>query len=313
MRTLVLLLLAATASAAPEARTIDIRGERRDYLLVRPEKKTSSQRPLVIILHGHMGSARQALGLKHGGRSALARWVSLAEQEGFLVAAPDGKRGPDDQQGWNDCRADANDQPKTDDVAFLDAMTQELIATEGANPSQIYVTGMSNGAMMTFRAAAEMKPRPAAIAAVCGLMAAKSACRPLAAPVSAMLVLGTEDPLVPYAGGTVGFSRRKGRGTVLSADETASRLLAAAGIPGEPAVEPVTHRDEKDPTRVTRNTWGPMAGPQVVLVRVDGGGHVEPSPTIAAGRLYKLLVGKQNRDFETADEVWAFFRGKRAR
>ncbi len=313
MLRLAALLLASSAAAAPLPRVVDVKGLKREYLLVRPAGKAASPLPLVVVLHGHMGSASQALGLKRAGRSALARWVGLAEREGFLVAAPDGERGPDRQQGWNDCRDGSPDRPKSDDVAFLDAIAAELIAKENADPARIYVTGMSNGAMMTFRAAAEMTPRPAAIAPVCGLMAAQSVCRPLSAPVSAMLVLGTEDPLVPYAGGTVGFKRRKGRGTVLSADETAARLREAAGLKGEPVVEAIPHRDAQDPTRATKSTWGKAEGPQVVLVRVDGGGHVEPSPTLAAGRLYKLLVGKQNRDLETADAVWDFFKTKRAR
>ena len=155
MLTLLLTVLLASPSfaAAPKRAALDVGGLRREYLLVRPSKNTAKPLPLVLVLHGHHGSADQVLGLNRNGRSALARWTKLAESEGLLVAAPDGAIGPDNARGWNDCRNDAKNNPKIDDVAFLNALAARLIKEEGADPRRIYVTGMSNGAMMTLRAA----------------------------------------------------------------------------------------------------------------------------------------------------------------
>jgi len=307
------LLLAGAASAGPvDKGAIDANGVKREYLLVRPSGKTAGKIPLVFVLHGHRGSARQALGLNRIGHSALALWMKIADREGILVAAPDGTIGPDGKRGWNDCRGDAQNNPKTDDLAFLDALAARLIKDERADPERVYVTGMSNGAMMTFRAALEMTPAPAAIAAICGSMAAQSVCGPARKPVSALIIAGTEDPLVPYGGGQVGFQRRKDRGAVVSIDESVAAWLKADGLTGGPKVEPIPHSDPKDATKATRSVWGKPEGPQVALIRVDGGGHVEPSPTIEAGAVYRMLVGRQNRDFETAEETWTFFKTKRA-
>lgn len=280
-----------------------IGGIQRHYLLVRPSGNLEGRMPLVIVLHGHMGSGKRALGL----------WPRIAEREKLLVAAPDGLKGSDHQRGWHDCRADALSNPKTDDVAFLNRLASRLVREERADPKRIYVTGMSNGAMMTLRAALEMKPQPAAVAAVCGLMAANSSCAG-GRPVSVMLVAGTADPLVPYRGGPVGKGFwPQDRGTVVSAADSAEFWRRADTLAAEPTMENLPHSDPSDPTSVSRKTWGAdPAKPQVELVTIQGGGHVEPSREISAGILYRAYAGRQNRDFETAEAAWAFFKDKRA-
>ena len=184
---------------------------------------------------------------------------------------------------------------------------------EGADPRRIYVTGMSNWAMMTLRAALEMNPPPAAVAPICGAMALHSVCPAAKRPVSLLLVAGTEDPLVPYGGGEVGLKRRQDRGAVIAMDEVAAYWRKADDLVGEPRPEKIAHRDSSDPTTVSRLTWGAPEGPQVAFVTVTGGGHQEPSPTARGGWLYSKLVGAQNRDYESADEAWSFFKTKTLR
>jgi polyhydroxybutyrate depolymerase len=305
---------AAAEGPAPVERTIQAGGLTRRYWLVLPEGAPAGRRPLVFVLHGHGGSARQALGRRVMGRGALSRWPDIARREGVIVAAPDGLRGPDHLQGWNDCRADAGNNPASDDVAFLDALAKELIETERADPARVFVMGMSNGAMMAFRAALEMSPAPAAIAAVSGLMARNNGCRPAKAPVSLLLIEGTADAMVPYDGGAVGYARRwtpEDRGQVLSAAQTADFWVKADGLKGEPRRSEIPHVHADDPTTAFREDWGAPEGPQVSVITVRGGGHVEPSPTRSMGYLYNRFLGPQNRDFEAADAAWAFFKDKR--
>jgi len=47
-------------------------------------------------------------------------------------------------------------------------------------------------------------------------------------------------------------------------------------------------------------------------MRIELGGHIEPSIAQRAWRAYLTLVGPQNSDFEVAEEAWRFFRTKRA-
>jgi dienelactone hydrolase len=53
-----------------------------------------------------------------------------------------------------------------DDIAFLDALIDRLVAQHGADPARIFMTGSSNGGMMTFVYAATRPRRLAAAAPV---------------------------------------------------------------------------------------------------------------------------------------------------
>jgi len=304
-------LAGAANGATVEPGRIDTADGPRSYLLARPEAAITGPRPLVILLHGHGGSA--ALTLGRGGRvSPLASWLAIADRERILVAAPDGAVGADRQRGWHDCRRDARNNPATDDVGFIAALVRRLVDQGAADPSRIYAMGMSNGGMMTFRLALELDPPLAAFAAASSSMAADSLCGPARRPVSALLIAGTDDPLVPFNGGGVGFGP-KDRGAVVGIEAAADFWRRADGIGDLPIVTALPHREASDPTRVTVELWGDnRQGPQVELVRIDGGGHVEPSLNQHYGPFYGRMVGRQNRDLEAAEEAWRFFRDKRA-
>jgi polyhydroxybutyrate depolymerase len=51
-------------------------------------------------------------------------------------------------------------------------------------------------------------------------------------------------------------------------------------------------------------------GVEIVSYRVEGGGHHAPSlaPASDAAREWELKFGARNRDIDTAEEVWSFFR-----
>ena len=48
------------------------------------------------------------------------------------------------------------EEKKVDDVGFINALIEELEANYAIDPRRIYVTGMSNGAMMSYRLACEL-------------------------------------------------------------------------------------------------------------------------------------------------------------
>ena len=285
----------------------------RQYLLAVPDKSPAGKRPLVVLLHGHGGSAAQLLGQGRGA-APLSAWLAIADREGLLVAAPDGVKGSDNRQGWNDCRADAQNNPTTDDVGLIAAIIDREVAAHDADPTRVFVMGMSNGGMMAFRLAIEIGPRLAGFAAVSASMAARSGCPAPRAAVSALIVSGVADPLVPYTGGDVRLRSTRSRGAVVPVEESAATWRAQNRLPAEPAaVTPLAHRDSGDPTSATRTLWGgDPARPQVELLRIDNGGHVEPSIAHRIGRIYATLVGPQNGDVESAEEAWAFFKDKRA-
>ena len=291
-------------AAAPIPQSIQTADGTRTYLLL--QSGAAGPRPLVILLHGHMGSAKQALA-----QGPLAAWNAISVREGVIVAALDGVKGPDGHTGWNDCRGDASGNPKTDDVAFVKAVIERLVRESRADPSRVYLMGMSNGAMMTLRLALQLDPKPAAFCAVCGLMTLEGSPCVGAAPrtVPALLIDGTADPLVPFEGGQVHFFKKL-RGGVASAEQSVDFWLKADGLDQtQPVASVFPHLDKADPTRAEKQVWG-VGADQVEFIRIQGGGHAEPTLDHPYGALYRAFTGKQNRDFESAEEAWAFFRDK---
>ncbi len=319
MRILVLLLALLTsgpASAGADVQvrtvTVDTPDGPRSAIVASPPGAVRPGRPLVLLFHGHMGSARNTLGEGLAKASPLAAWLPIVEREGVVVAALDGARGGDGQQGWNDGRPGGVGNPKTDDVAYARAVIETVGRDQRTDPARTFAMGMSNGGVFAFRLARELDPPLAAIAACCASMPGEAPPAPPRAKVSVLMIEGTEDLLMPYAGGQVG-NRRKPRGAVLGTDVSLAYWRAADGLAEAPVErEAVPHRRAADATRVTRATWGVDGGPQVRLLRVVGGGHCEPSLAHAYGRLYTTVCGRQNRDVESAEEAWRFFRGKHA-
>ncbi len=181
--------LAATPSSSPSSPrpaagdhqlTLDVGGKQRNYLVHAPPGYTGDELvPLVVGLHFYPGSG-----------AALRDMIEMdaqADEHGFLVAYPDGVSG-----GFNAlvcCGAE-------DDVAFLKALTDRMIAGWRVDPGRVYATGISNGADMSFRAAIEATGVFAAIGAVSGGYGGprtESADFVPRKPVSVLTIIGGQD------------------------------------------------------------------------------------------------------------------------
>jgi polyhydroxybutyrate depolymerase len=116
----------------------------------------SASKPLLIALHGHGSDGR--------GMAKLTHLDDLADEGGFVVAYPDGY----DKQ-WNDSRGTTVPaQAGVDDVAFISALIDHAGRSFSVDLRRVYVTGMSNGAMMTHRIGCELAAKVAGIAPVAG-------------------------------------------------------------------------------------------------------------------------------------------------
>lgn len=125
----------------------------------------------------------------------------LADREGFLAVYPAGTgRFKRRLLTWNagNCCGYAMDR-RVDDAAFLAALIERLVKEGRADPKRVFMTGMSNGAMMAQRFACERADLVAAIAPVAGQLNVES-CKP-SRPVSVLMIHGLKDEHAPYAGG----------------------------------------------------------------------------------------------------------------
>lgn len=89
------LLLGAKADAASMVtHRVDVDGTAREYLLALPSRTAPNPAPLILLLHGHLGTANNALG--RGTRpSPLSAWLTIADREGIMIAALQGLKGSD--------------------------------------------------------------------------------------------------------------------------------------------------------------------------------------------------------------------------
>jgi len=301
---LLLLLVTATvpvsgratpAGSGPStlARTIQIGGLQRTYVLhLPPTSPAARPSALVFVLHGGGGNGRQIE--RHSGFSALA------DRERFIAVYPDAV-----DRNWNDGRdapGIAAQRQHVDDVGFIAALIAGLTREFVVDPGRVFVTGVSNGAFMSERLAAELSDRVAAIAPVIGGMApqVKDRFAPRV-PVSVLLMNGTDDPLVPYQGGAVARTR----GHTIGVAEIVRLWTTHNRCPGPPEIVLLADVDPTDGTRVRRTTYKGCANrTEVTLYTIEGGGHTWPG---GAQYLPRAVIGRTSRDVEGTRLIWEFF------
>ena len=149
----------------------------------------------MIALHGFAGNASQMeTDYKLTVKSNSAR---------FIIVYPEGVRsdGVLGIRTWNagGC-CDYAMQHNVDDVKYIKQLIQKLTAAYKINPKKIYATGMSNGAMMTYRLGCELWQQLAAIAPVSGTLITTQPCTPTRT-MPILHIHSALDTKVPYRGG----------------------------------------------------------------------------------------------------------------
>jgi len=281
--------------------TIEISGQSRNYHLYRPANLSSPS--IVMLLHGNGGSSDQILGLE-GTKAPYKVWLDIALQENLLLVVPDGLLGPNDKQGWNDCRNDAPTNSAVDDVAYLGELLSFVQSRYDAANVRVFIVGTSNGGFMAMRLAQEIPERLDGAAFVVASRPVNSECVDSTSPLPVLIMNGTEDPITPYAGGQIAGNR----GEVFSTIDTVDYWVARNQTTTTPIEFNVPDRDTEDDSTIKRLSYGNGANNSVVEhYEVLNGGHTEPSIQERYGRIFKLIVGNQNGDLEMAEEIWAFF------
>lgn len=222
-------------------------GDKRTYDLYLPDNNANSLKPLVLLLHGHFGDADVMTG-ENNKKAPYKVWRDIADREGWVLLIPDGARGSDNQRGWNDCRANTTTNPETDDVFFLNSLIQTISKHYPIDKNRIYAHGTSNGGMMAYRLAVESGSKYKAIAAVVASMPEISECVESHVPISVLVMNGTRDPLLPYAGGNIGKqgAQDRGRGSVISTRESINYWVNNNGIRNPPIVTNLPNKVRRD-------------------------------------------------------------------
>jgi polyhydroxybutyrate depolymerase len=228
----------------------------------------------------------------------------VAAREGFIAVYPNGTAGR--ARGrlltWNagHCCAAAMTN-RVDDVGFLAAMIDALVATGRADRTRVYVTGMSNGGMMAHRLGRERPDRVAAIAPVVGAVFGDEP--PPRAPMPAFVVVGATDTVVPPGGGPLQLRTLLGQRSAADHDVAPAMAQASYWATHNGCGPPVATETPRAATSAwTRCT----SGAQVVFHRVAGNGHAWPG-----GEPGRRGAATPATGFNASDEMWAFFKDQR--
>jgi polyhydroxybutyrate depolymerase len=264
----------------------------RDYVVHIPDKYDRSRpTPVVLAFHGGGSNAGQMM--------LFSGLNEKADEAGFLVVYPNGTGIFERRLTFNGgacCGYAVFNQ--IDDIAFTKAILDDLPTVTNVDPKRVFATGMSNGAIMSYRLASELSDRIAAIAPVAGPMGMLTA-QPKR-PVPVIHFHGTKDEFAPFEGG-IG-PRSISRVHFISVQHSIEIWVKQNGCPDTPKVVDVPDVADDGMTS-KRKTYGPgKAGAEVVLIEIEGGGHTWPGRAIRAE-----FLGPSTKDFSANDLIWEFF------
>jgi polyhydroxybutyrate depolymerase len=274
----------------------------RNYLVHVPPL-AAGKRPLPVVLMFHGGGSTAEV------VRSYTRLDRAADRDGYIAVYPNGSSGFNGRfLTWNagNCCGPAA-LLQIDDVGFTLAVLADLERRASIDRTRVYATGLSNGAMMAYRVAAEASDRIAAVAGVAGAMSLDrfTPTRPM--PV--MHIHSTTDHIARYDGGlgppaTIADTR------VFHApvEDMLRKWLDHGGCPLKPAaVEPVAGAigTPDEGHSAIRRTYRPCRdGVEVVLWQLSGAGHVWPG---GVRDYVPQLLGTGTSVIDANAEIWRFF------
>jgi polyhydroxybutyrate depolymerase len=182
-------------------------------------------------------------------------------------------------------------------VGYVSKLLDDLATVVKVDRKRVYATGMSNGAMMCYRLAAELSDKIAAIAAIAGTMAIDDF-RPRR-PVPVLHFHGTKDGLVLFGGPD---ERTPKNIRFQSVEATIRAWVKANGCSEIPAATRLPGLT-RDGLAIRKQAYGPgKEGSEVILYVIEGGGHTWPGQD---PRFF--FLGKSTKDISANDLIWDFF------
>lgn len=288
-----------SATASDPLKSLESGGRERTFRLHLPPGYDARKKyPLVLLFHGGGGGAEQALTHYPLGE--------VADREGFILVAPSGtgRFEKDLLRTWNvKFGFGLALAENVDDVAFVDDLLDHLTAEYSIDEDRVYLTGLSNGAILCHFLAAALGDRIAAIAPVVGTAGGRKKDQaglqtpgtPVR-PVSVILFNGEKDDHIPLEGGWQRKSVQEAA-FILSAEESARFWVNANGCRPDPVVEKFPDKKHR------RYTWtGGKNGTEVTLYVLEDQGHAWPG-----GATPRWGSDPPSTNVKAHEVMWEFF------
>ncbi len=250
---ILLLFIKGTIFSQLTQEDININGDIRLYYQYLPSgfNATNESLPLVIVLHGLGGDALSL--------SNSFNWI--ADTARFIPVYLQGEPNFQGQNSWNNGTLLSS---TVDDVSFISQLIDSMIVNYNVNPARVYCTGISMGAIMTYRAIETLNDKIAAVSCHIGTMSLSTLqnYNPIY-PVPVQHVHGTNDAIVPYDGTPMP--------SLSLVPETINKLKSVNGFQGDSTIVqlPDNVNDGITLDKITYNCTTPLE-----LIRMNNAGHI---------------------------------------
>ncbi|WP_295683693.1 PHB depolymerase family esterase [uncultured Nevskia sp.] len=261
---------------------LDVNGVRRRYVVMRPTV-SSGNAPVLILLHPSLTAPESMANLTKVSEYVLTR--------GFWAVMPEAIGG-----SWQDDPSGLGDQ----DVPFISALIDKLVADGGVDASRFYAAGFSSGGFMAERLACDLSDKIAAFGVVSAALRSSLAavCFP-AKQRAKVYFLGTADLIVPYNGLLGQFDNG-----IRSAASTIDFWTAQQQCNGDVRTTPIPDTERDGTTAELQERTGCTAGTQLQLYTLTGGGHAWPGGE-------STIFGVTSQDIAATGLIWRFVNGYR--
>ena len=169
----------------------------REYILHVPSAYDASvAHPLVIVYHGFGDCAsywEEYLGQYLG-------FNALADEEGFLVAYPQGAYRPAKESTYWEPGNGTGEHIYDNDVYFTEQLIADVAADHNVASDEVYAAGYSNGGMMAYSVGCTRGDMVAAVGVMSGAMLDDAGSCDPAHPVPVIVFHGVGDWVLPYNG-----------------------------------------------------------------------------------------------------------------
>jgi len=253
--------------------------------------------PMVVVLHGGNSNGMNFMDNSY--------FDEIGDTVSYISVFPTAYLGQ-----WTDGRGNTQaDSLGIDDIIFLSDMIDTLATEYSIDTCKLYLTGISNGGMMTHRFACEKPEKFQGYASIAASIPTYyyPNCSPNL-PVNMMMIHGTEDNFSPYEGGTSGIP--SSTGTVTGIDSTINFWNNNNSCINADSPDSIVYADINlmDNSYVVSYDYSPCTdNGEVKLYKVYGGGHTLPG---GPGPIQIPIIGYSNKDINGAYEIWKFFSNK---
>ncbi len=247
-----------------------------------PNYNSSITFSLVLNLHGYTSNATE--------QELYTNFNVIADTANVIVVYPDGINN-----AWNSGWSTPY-HSGVNDVGFLSALIDTMLAKYSINPCKVYSIGMSNGGFMSHRLACELENKIAAIAGVTGMLADSVAfyCQSTRA-IPIMQIQGNNDPIVNFNGSQYAYR---------SYNDMISWWINHNGCINSPSSYNYPNSSLTDNSTAELSIYNNCNGnSKIYALKIINGGHTWPGSSVDIP-----TYGNTNRDIHGSNEIWKFLR-----